>query len=235
MLTRCFLFMSALLVGLGLGCAPQTTPPPASSQPVVVSERTAPPQSSRPVVAAEAAKPVEVTADTFANSAAALQQLVEACKQTPQNHVLTQQCEKWLKLQGNESAEALAKLSQDATQPLEVRMTTCRMLAAYGNAAVPGLCAIAKANEPPLLRIRALDGLVKIKPYPPETIQLYLELLNTTDVLILNQTLLNLAKIGEPAAAAAEKLQQLRQQHDREEIRTAAGDALKKVAPRRTF
>ena len=197
------------------------------------------PPPMQPTASTEGALPksVEVKPDEFPNIPAALTELKRAT-QLPggaEQNMAIQRCEKWLLLQPEKGVAELAAATKEESAPLEFRLTACRILAQCGATATRPLCEIAIEAEAKPLRLRAMDRLVRIKPAPPEVVQTFITLLDTTDPDILVQTLYNLAKIGEPAAAVADQLQVLRQKHPNESVRVAAGDALKKVSPRRTF
>jgi HEAT repeat protein len=97
------------------------------------------------------------------------------------------------------------------------------------------LIAVAAKDNSSQLRRKAIETLGLVKPAESKSINALIALLDDADSQVQWQVIDALIKIGEPAKGAASKLSELRQNHADESIRVSAGEALKKVDPRKTF
>jgi HEAT repeat protein len=228
------LIMRRRLVALGLGIAwlasfgCGASPP---SQPTVAKPPVAPKQSPPEI------KPVEVRPDEFPSIEAAFAELEKALALpdgNEQNRAVLR-CQKWLALQQDKAVPITAEHASDPRQPLGMRLTACRILGLLGPAAVEPLLELADHADSTQLRRKAIETVSRMKPPAPKTIEKLIALLDDADSQIQWQVIEGLRQMGEPAKAAAAKLSQLRQEHAEEQIRVSAGEALKKVAPRKTF
>lgn len=210
-----------------LGCANEPPPNPTGAKPQAVKKKPPPPES----------KPVEVKADEFASVEVAFMELEKALALPDgdeQNRAVLR-CQKWLALQQQKAVPITAERASEPRQPLGMRLTACRILGQLGPAAVEPLLTLADDADVNQLRRKAIETVSRMRPPDPRTIDKLIVLLNDSDSQIQWQAIDGLRQIGEPAKAAAEKLSQLRQTHPEEQIRVSAGEALKKVAPRKTF
>jgi len=221
-----FLVASLFLIGCG------ETPPVSPKR-----KPAAQPTASRDVDPLIETKPVEVFADEFPSVEAALTELQRATELPDgeeQNRAILR-CQMWLALKPEETVPFVAQRAADPRQSLAMRIHACRILGGLGPTAIDPLLAIAEKADSSQLRRKALESLGRLKPHEPQPIQRLIALLDDADPQVQWQTIATLQQIGEPAQAAAEKLQHLRQKHPDEHIRVSAGEALKKVDPRRTL
>jgi HEAT repeat protein len=182
-------------------------------------------------------EPVEVKANEFASIDEALTELdrVLAMPDGEERNRAEIRVQNWLALQGEKAAPAVSARASDAQQPLASRITACRILGKLGPQGIDSLLAVATSGDSTQLRRKAIETLGNMRPADPKTISALVALLDDSDALVQWQVIDALGKFGERAKAAASKLGQLRQNHPDEKIRVSAGEALKKVDPRKTL
>lgn len=230
---RNYLYLGALAAycsSLGCGAKPPPIAKQSAAPPVAVKkeEAKAIPETPPPAIAA---------VSDFTNAAAALEVLKTAFT-TPASRERDAQvsaCQSWLAKHADQAVEPVAKIAHDTAASPELRLSACLILSQYGEAGLADLCALAEKCDQLIVRRRAIDRLGQLKPPPAVAIKTLIQLLEAKETEVLVPTLNVLAKIGEPAAEAGNKLADLRKNHAEEIVRTAAGDALKRVNPRRTF
>ena len=220
-----------LCCGCGKAASPANQPLPASKQGAVEKPVKLP---APPV---KTTQPLPVAPTHFTDIPAAITALKQAFTLPAgrEREAVVKGCQTWLVQQPDKAVPALVTCVNDASGSIELRLAACLILSDCGTAAVEPLCLIAESSDSMHVRRRAIDRLARMKPVAPLAIVTFVKLLDAKEIEILVPTLNVLTKIGEPAAAAGNKLQQLRLNHAEEIVRTAAGDALKKVSPRRTF
>ena len=181
-------------------------------------------------------KPVEVSADAFPNVDAALAELDRtlALPDGDERRESEIRVQGWLVMQQDKAVPAVAAWAGDSQKPLPARITACRILSKLGPTGMDTLLGVADMGESIQLRRKAIESLGSMKP-EKKSVEKLIELLDDPDSQIKGQVIDSLIRIGEPAKGAAPKLNKLRQTHDEEQIRVAAGQALKKVDPRKTF
>jgi HEAT repeat protein len=182
-------------------------------------------------------KPVEVKADEFSSVEEALTELdrvLEMPDGDDRNRAEIR-AQNWLAMQGSAAVPLVAERASDADQSIARRITACRILGKLGPGGVDTLVALAGKDDSSQLRRKAIETLGVMKPVEKRSIDALIEQLDDADTQVQWQTIDALIKIGEPAKAAASKLSELRQSHADESIRVSAGEALKKVDPRKTF
>jgi HEAT repeat protein len=182
-------------------------------------------------------KPVEVKADEFASVEEAMTELdrvLEMPDGDDRNRAEIR-AQTWLAMQGSAAVPLVAQRASDAQQNTARRITACRILGKLGPGGVDTLVALAGQDDSSQLRRKAIETLGVMKPAEKRTIDALIAQLDDADTQVQWQTIDALIKIGEPAKAAAGKLSELRQSHADESIRVSAGEALKKVDPRKTF
>jgi HEAT repeat protein len=218
------------LLSGGLGCGSRALPPqPAAAKPKKVSASPAPQPA--------AAKPVTVTVDEFSSIEAAWSEL-ERSLALPEGDAQKRailRCQQWLALQQDRAVPLTAQRATETEQSLAVRLTACRILGLLGPAADEPLLDVARTGEASQLRRKAIETLGRKKPVAPPTVDGLIALLDDGDAQVQWQAIDALQAIGGPAQGAAERLNALRRDHAEEQIRVSAGEALKKVAPRRSF
>jgi HEAT repeats len=180
---------------------------------------------------------VTVTPIEFESVAAALEHLEKTLAQPEGSERNREElrCEKWLSMQQDKAIPKLAEIIQSEKASLPMRITACRIITLCGNRAIPELLAVAKKCDSKIVQKRAIDMINRFKPRPPEVLEMHLQFIKGTDADLLRIACENLGRIGEPAKAAATRLAELREKHDDEAVRRAAGEALKKVNPRKNF
>jgi HEAT repeat protein len=182
-------------------------------------------------------KPVEVSAGEFPSVAAALEELERVLKMPDgeDRNRAEIRVQKWLVLQGDKAVPEVAAKATSKSESLETRITTCRILGKLGPAAEKPLMTIIDEAESNQLRRKAIQTLGSLEKPTPAIIDKLIALLDDKDTQALQYAIDALKAIGPPAKAAAGKLSDLRQKHSEEQIRVAAGEALKKVEPRKTL
>jgi HEAT repeat protein len=181
-------------------------------------------------------KPVEVTADAFPSVDAALTEL-DRLLQLPDGNERRDgeaRVQGWLVMQQDKAVPAVAAWAGDSQKPLPARITACRILSLLGPTGMDTLLQVASEGESVQLRRKAIQSLGMMKP-EKKSVDKLIALLDDPDTQIKGQVIESLIRIGEPAKAASQKLNELRQTHAEEQIRVAAGQALKKVDPRKSF
>jgi HEAT repeat protein len=182
-------------------------------------------------------KPVEVKADEFATAEDALSEL-DRVLEMPDGEDRNRaeiRVQTWLAMQGEAAVPLVAERASNAQQSMARRITACRILGKLGPGGVDTLIALAAKEDSSQLRRKAIETLGVMKPAEKRTIDALIAQLDDADTQVQWQTIDALIKIGEPAKAAASKLSELRQTHVDESVRVSAGEALKKVDPRKTF
>jgi HEAT repeat protein len=182
-------------------------------------------------------QPVEVKADEFASVEEALTELdrvLEMPDGDDRNRAEIR-VQNWLAMQGGAAVPLVAQRASDAEQSIARRITACRILGKLGPGGVDTLIEIAAKGDSSQLRRKAIETLGIMRPAEKRSINALIAHLDDADTQVQWQTIDALIKIGEPAQAAASKLNELRQSHADESIRVSAGEALKKVDPRKTF
>jgi HEAT repeat protein len=213
-----------------MGCGPTRTPP----------ANTADSKPKKPKVSEPKKldiKPVEVKADEFASVEEALTEL-DRVLEMPAGEARNRaeiRAQAWLAMQGAAAVPLVAQRASDTQQSLAVRITACRILGKLGPGGVDTLTALAAEDDSNQLRRKAIETLGMMKPVEQRAIAALIARLDDSDTQVQWQAIDALIKIGEPAKAAAGKLNELRQSHADESIRVSAGEALKKVDPRTTF
>jgi HEAT repeat protein len=213
------------------GCGGGTTAPqkPATTKKPKKTEKAEPKKLD--------IKPVEVKADEFPSVEAALTEL-DKVLQMPDGEERNRaeiRVQMWLALQQDKAVPLVAARAADPQQSVPVRITACRILGKLGPTGVDTLLQLAGKGDSNQLRRKAIETLGGMKPPEKKTIEELISLLDDTDTQVQWQVIDALIKIGQPAKAASAKLNELRKEHADEQIRVSAGEALKKVDPRKTF
>jgi len=180
--------------------------------------------------------PPEIPADAFPSVDAALTEL-ERVLQLPDGDERREgerRVQGWLKMQQEKAVPAVAAWASDSQKPLPERITACRLLSLLGPTGMDTLLQVASEGESVQLRRKAIESLGLMKP-EKKSVDKLIALLDDPDTQVKGTVIESLIRIGEPAKAASAKLNELRKTHAEEQIRVAAGQALKKVDPRRTF
>lgn len=222
------LLMTATLAGFGCddGAPASQTKPTAKKNKKV----TRPPPKHLDI------QPVEVKADEFAGVEAALVELervLEISSDDERNRGEIR-VQNWLAMQQDKAVPLVAARAGDPDESLPMRITTCRILGKLGPAAAAPLIALTAKDEPLQLRVKATETLGLMQPSQTATAAL-VALLDDREPKVQLEAIKALTKIGPPAKSAAGKLSELRQRHADEGIRVAAGEALKKVDPRKAL
>lgn len=218
--------IAALAVVLIAGCGDSQPEP----------KKTVAKKPKKPEPAKLDIKPVEIPPDAFPSVEAALVELerVLALPDGDERKQAEIRAEGWLVLQQEKAVPAVAAWAADSQKGLPARITACRILRRLGPTGTDTLLVVASTGESVQLRRKAIESLGSMKP-EAKTVNKLIELLDDSDTQIQGQVIDSLIRIGEPAKAASKKLNELRQTHAEEQIRVAAGQALKKVDPRKTF
>lgn len=138
----------------------------------------------------------------------------------------------WLNMQGAKIAPDLAAKIKDSSADLEIRVAACRVLAKLGESARPALMETL-ASDQKLLRLKATEGLGRIKPANVATVKKLIELIDNKDFDTRKAALNALTEIGPAAKESVPKLIAVRNDVKEDEtIRALAHSALKKVDPR---
>lgn len=182
-------------------------------------------------------KPVEVKADEFASIEAALTELdrVQELPNAEERNRGEIRVQTWLAMQRDKAAPLIIARVKDPQQDIARRITACRILGKLGPSGTDTLIAVATHDDSSQLRRKAVETLGLIKPAEKKTIDALIALLDDANTQVQWQVIDALIKIGQSAKGAASKLNELRQTHADESIRVSAGEALKKVDPRKTF
>ena len=223
-------WLSFLLVGTTLvaaGCGPTRTAPTAN--------KPKKPPTSEPKKLD--IKPVEVKADEFPSVEEALAELdrVQELSNAEERNRGEIRVQNWLAMQPEKAAPLIIARAIDPQQDIARRITACRILGKLGPSGTDTLIALAAKADSSQLRRKAIETLGLLKPAEMKSISALITLLDDSDTQVQWQAIDALIKIGEPAKGAASKLNELRQNHADESIRVSAGEALKKVDPRKTF
>lgn len=181
-------------------------------------------------------KPVDVKADEFASVDAALielERVLELSEDDERNRGEIR-VQNWLALQQDKAVPLVAARAGDPEASVPMRITTCRILGKLGPAASSPLIVLTAKDEPIQLRVKATETLGLMQP-SQTTIAALVTLLDDREPKVQLEAIKGLSKIGPPAKSSAGKLSELRQRHADEGIRVAAGEALKKVDPRKAL
>jgi HEAT repeat protein len=145
---------------------------------------------------------------------------------------------KWLVPQGEPVKVRMVGIMNDASADVADRLAACMVLGEMGNAAHDEILQAAVSSDLFNVRMRATETLGKLTPATPETINALIKKLDEEkDDRVLRHVVRALGEIGEPAQAAAGKLNAMRDDVSARDdtLRNEAHRALKKVDPRRDF
>jgi hypothetical protein len=229
-MSRRLVILLVAAVSASVGCGPTRTAP------AKIAENR--PQKSKPSEPKKLdVKPLEVKADEFASVEDALAELdrVQELPDADERNRGESRIQTWLAMQHERAAPLLIARVNDPQQNIARRITACRILGKLGPSATDTLIAVAARDDSSQLRRKAIETLGLIKPAETKSINALIALLDDADTQVQWQVIDALVKIGEPARGAASKLNELRQKHVDESIRVSAGEALKKVDPRKTL
>lgn len=229
MLRSLAILLAAALVA-AMGCRPMRTPPVTTAENQLKKPKA---NESKKVDV----KPVEVKADEFASVEDALAELdhVQQLPNIDEHNRGEIRVQNWLAMQQEKASPLIIARVKDPQQDIGRRITACRILGKLGPSGTDTLIVVAANDESSQLRRKAIETLGLIKPAETKSINALIALLDDADTQVQWQVIDALIKIGEPAKGAASKLNDLRQNHADESIRVSAGEALKKVDPRRTL
>jgi HEAT repeat protein len=144
----------------------------------------------------------------------------------------------WLVPQGEPVKVRMVAIMNDPSAGVADRLAACMVLGEMGNAARDELLAAAVSSDLFNVRMRATETLGELTPATPETVNALIKKLDEEkDDRVLRHVVRALGEIGEPAKAAAGKLNAMRDDVAARDdtLRNEAHRALKKVDPRRDF
>jgi HEAT repeat protein len=221
--------LASLVACIGCGAAAiPTEQPPATPTSQLAASPPKPKNDIPPAVARH---------DDFPSVEAAFLEVQRALAEDegPEQNKALIRCQNWLVMQQEKAIPEAARRATDPQQPLPMQITACRILGMLGPESAEPLARVARSGESTQLRRKAIEMLARQKPPTDATIAVLLELLDDSESQVQWQAAQAFSQIGEPGKAAAARLGELRRDHPEEQVRVAAGDALKKVDPRRTF
>jgi HEAT repeat protein len=214
-------------ITLGCGAAPAKKPVAAPEPKPAAVKPTA--TKSRPPVT----PPAAVTADSFLNSAAAVEALVQAVSDS--NSEEFARAQSWLVLQRASAIPAVANLMRDEAAPMFARTAACKILAQLGPEAAEPLLNASQDGRPRVQHV-AIEHLGNVRPTSQQVITSLIELTQDTDNEIRLAAILGLEHVGPAASDAADvMLAILNNTSEPESLRSTAKECLLKVNPRKTF
>lgn len=225
----------AVVCGLTVGCAPATQSTGDRPQPPA-EERSTPPEASAPTpspTASDPPAPPTAPEPEFQSAAEAIAALVAAAESADTQRVYL--INRWI---GRHPAECLGPveelLAAESSSTASL-IAACRAFAAIGPPARPALRQAARHSQQ-LVRVNAIKALLAIKPWESETLTLLITLTEHEDQRTQYAALQGLGQMGGQAERAAPRLQEILDDGNADNgVRQAAGQALRRVAPRKTF
>lgn len=144
----------------------------------------------------------------------------------------------WLASKGQPVVERMTAIMNDTTAGTTQRLGGCIVLGKVGAAARPQIIQAALSSDLGEVRKRAAEELGQMKPPTRETVDTLVIMLDEEkDELVLRHAIRALGKIGEPAKAAAAKLEAMLENPDRYDRLTLVdvNSAIKEINPRVGF
>ncbi len=220
---RMLLLVSFVLAG---GCGAPTADVPDPSKPSPSREK----QEAPSPVPRKSAN-LEVAQDAFND----VGQAIEVLK-SPADDKAAYSAYTWLGMQGETAVPALVAGIREETTGAQTKVYMCRALGGAGPPSTDALIAILQDDARPV-RLAAIKELGRLRPTSDQILTTLIKLIEHEDVQMRYHAIEALSKIGPPAKAMAFDVLMATRTDDRQPaaIRTAAGEALKAVAPRRTF
>jgi len=222
MRSLCGVVLVTALVAMFVGGCGSSKKPAGSAQPPKQKKPPAPiPQPT-------------VKADAFASIPEAVAKLREDAAAS--NREGWYEASQWLQMQKGAAVAPLQELLNDDQADIRAHIVAVRTLSGLGSAAEPVLLATLRSHPSEKVQLNAIDQIGYLKPPSQTTIDELIGLLDHENDEFRRSAAVSLGAIGEPAAAAGDKLVAiLNSTEENDHLRSAAKNALKKVNPRKTF